>query len=381
MVFILIVIIFMLIGYGLLIESYRRWFLKIKPFTISSSAQPSIFFSVIIPARNEEDRIGKCLQTVSAQNYPQELFEVIVADDFSTDNTADIVRSFQKQFPNICLLQLEKLLQHKQLNSYKKKAIELAIEQAKGDWIVTTDADCIVNNNWLMNFEQFIQKNNSVFVAAPVKFINTGSFVSRFQCLDFMSLQGITAAAVQQGFHSMCNGANLAYNKSAFYEVNGFKGIDEIASGDDMLLMHKIYLKYKKQVHFLFSELAIVETLPMHTWKAFFNQRIRWASKADKFDDKRIIAVLLFIYLFNLSFLLLPFAGIWFKNIALYWVAMMVAKTIIELRFMVPVARFFKETKLLWWFPVMQPLHILYTVIAGWLGKFGNYTWKGRVVK
>ena len=119
----------------------------------------------------------------------------------------------------------------------------------------------------------------------------------------------------------------------------------------------------------------------METWKDFINQRIRWASKADKFDDKRIFAVLVFVYLFNLSFIILPFAAIWNKNIWWYLLLMMAAKTIIDLRFMIPVAKFFSEEKLLWWFPIMQPFHIVYTVIAGWLGKFGKYSWKGRVVK
>lgn len=381
MVFILIFIAALLVCHAILIENYRRWFLKIKPFTSSSAILPRISFTVIIPARNEEDQIEKCIETVLAQNYPDHLYEVIVADDYSTDNTANIIQQLQKKFSNLRLLQLEKVLPDKQLNSYKKKAIELAIEMSKGDWIVTTDADCMVTKNWLQNFNNFIEQHDSVFVAAPVKFINTGSFVSIFQCLDFMSLQGITAASVHHGFHSMCNGANLAYNKNVFYAVNGFKGIDNIASGDDMLLMHKIFVRFKKQVYFLFSQDSIVQTPPMRTWKDFINQRIRWASKADKFDDKRIITVLVFIYLFNLSFIIIPAAAFWYKNLWYYWLAMMAAKTIIELRFMFPVARFFREEKLLWWFPVMQPFHIFYTIIAGWLGKFGKYSWKGRFVK
>lgn len=381
MVFILIFIAALLVCHAILIENYRRWFLKIKPFKFSPAIQPRISFTVIIPARNEEEQIEKCARSALAQNYPNHLYEVIVADDYSTDNTANIIQQLQKKFSNLRLLQLEKVLPDKQLNSYKKKAIELAIEMSKGDWIVTTDADCMVTKNWLQNFNNFIEQHDSVFVAAPVKFINTGSFVSIFQCLDFMSLQGITAASVHHGFHSMCNGANLAYNKNVFYAVNGFKGIDNIASGDDMLLMHKIFVRFKKQVYFLFSQDSIVQTPPMRTWKDFINQRIRWASKADKFDDKRILAVLVFIYLFNLSFIIIPVAVFWYKNLWYYWLAMMVAKTMIELRFMFPVARFFKEEKLLWWFPVMQPFHIFYTIIAGWLGKFGKYSWKGRVVK
>jgi cellulose synthase/poly-beta-1,6-N-acetylglucosamine synthase-like glycosyltransferase len=374
-------ILLFLFVHTILIENYRKWFLKVRPFEPNPAVVPAISFSVIISARNEENQIAKCLQSVLDQHYPFNLFEVIVADDYSTDDTARIVQQMQNEYKNLRLLQIEKLLPDKQLNSYKKKALELAIQEAEGDWIVTTDADCMVSKEWLSNFSNFIQQHDSVFVAAPVRFINTGSFVSIFQCLDFISLQGITAASVSAGFHTMCNGANLAYNKKVFYKVDGFKGIDNIASGDDMLLMHKIYTRHKTRVHYLFSQQSIVATLPMETWKDFFNQRIRWASKADKFEDKRIMFVLIFVYFFNLSFLLLPLAAIWINNVVWYWLAMLAAKTIIDFRFMIPVAKFFNEEKMLWWFPVMQPFHIAYTIIAGWLGKFGKYSWKGRVVK
>lgn len=355
--------------------------MKSKEFTAEFTGSPSTRFTIIIPARNEEDAIGECLTSVLTQNYPSELFEVIVADDYSTDNTAEIVREMMQTHSNVKLMQLEKLLGHQQLNSYKKKAIELAVEQASGDWIVTTDADCKVGGNWLANYADFINRSNAVFVAAPVKFTNTGSFVSIFQCLDFMSLQGITAASVGAGFHSMCNGANLAYKKTVFKEVAGFKGVDNIASGDDMMLMHKIFRKYRKQVGFLFSKEAVVSTTPMKDWGSFFNQRIRWASKADKFDDKRIITVLAFVYLLNLTFLVLLIAGFWSVKYLAYLLILLVSKTLIELRFMLPVAAFFREQSLLRWFPVMQPFHIAYTIIAGWLGKFGRYSWKGRKVK
>ncbi len=363
-----------------LMENYRRWFLKLSIF-IPSKKTALTKFSVIIPARNEALNIEQCLLTVLNQQYPVELFDVIVVDDFSTDDTSAVVQRLQQQYPNLRLLQLSQMVYEKQLNSYKKKAIELAIKRATGDWIVTTDADCFVTDQWLFNYDNFIQLNKPVFIAAPVKFINTGSFVSIFQCLDFMSLQGITAASVNQGIHSMCNGANLAYSKTVFNEVDGFKGIDNIASGDDMLLMHKVYLKFPDRVQYLHAPSSVVQTLPMPTWNDFLNQRIRWASKADKFKDKRIFAVLAFIYFFNLSFFFLPLLTIWNTEIWWYLPVMLAAKTIIELRFMLPVAKFFKAEKMLWWFPIMQPVHILYTVTAGWLGKFGNYSWKGRTVK
>ncbi len=374
-------VVLLFIAYAVLIENYCTWFLKVKPFEVPATLSPSIFFSVIIPARNEEAQIEECLNTVLEQDYPQTLFEVIVINDHSTDKTVEIIKRIQEQYANLKLLHLVDLLKGQALNSYKKKAIEIAVQQAKGDWIVTTDSDCFVKKSWLKTFNGFIKKTGALFVAAPVKFINTGSFISLFQCLDFISLQGITAASVSKGFHSMCNGANLAYNKNVFNEVGGFAGIDNIASGDDMLLMHKVYRQYPANVKFLLSPNVITETLPMPDWKSFFNQRIRWASKAEAYDDKRIFWVLLAVYLLNVSLVVLPFIAIWYPPFFLSWLLLLVAKTVIELKFMIPVARFFNETALLKWFPLMQPFHIVYTVIAGWLGKFGSYQWKGRTVK
>jgi cellulose synthase/poly-beta-1,6-N-acetylglucosamine synthase-like glycosyltransferase len=354
--------------------------MQLQYFKPDETLQSQNGFTVIVPARNEEDNIEKCVLSILKNDYPPNLFEVIVADDFSTDNTVEIVKKLQQQFTNVRLIQLEKLISDK-LNSYKKKSIEMAIAHSSYNWIVTTDADCKVSKQWLSLFDKHIQMNNKIFIAAPVKFINNGSFLSVFQCLDFISLQGITAASVSAGFHNMCNGANLAYNKEAFYTVNGFKDVDNIASGDDMLLMHKIEQQFPGKTGYLFTEEMIVETLPMQDWKSFINQRIRWASKATSYHDKKIFLVLLLVYLVNLCLILLPFLSFLNRLLFFYWFILMVIKTSCELVFMFPVAKFFHQQKLLWLFPAMQPFHIVYTVVSGWLGKFGKYEWKGRIVK
>ena len=211
MLYLLLFCFVLMAGYGYLIETYRRWFKSIVPFRSSNNLTATTNFTVIIPARNEEENLKIYLPSVLQQSYPKKLFEVIVIDDYSTDATAELVREMQGQYVNLKLLRLKDLLPDVALNSYKKKAIELAIGQATGDWVMTTDADCLVNENWLQCFADFIAERDPVFVAAPVSFFNHHSFLSIFQSLDFMSLQGITAASVNQGFHSMCNGANLAY--------------------------------------------------------------------------------------------------------------------------------------------------------------------------
>lgn len=365
-------IILLFICYSILILYYWQNWKAIPDFTITVSAT-DIRISVIIPARNEENNIRQLLEALQQQIYPIALTEIIVVDDHSTDQTANIVR----QFSSVKLIQLKE----KNINSYKKKAIETGIASATGELIVTTDADCIPKKEWLQTIAAFKKEKGSVFIAAPVVLDCNSSVVQLFQAMDFMILQGITGASVYKNIHTMCNGANLAYERKVFYEVNGFTGVDHIASGDDMLLMHKIWKQYPDRVHYLKSKEAIVSTQPMKTWKAFFNQRIRWASKAKKYDDKRIIAVLLLVYLFNFSFLALGIAGFFCYHYWLYLAGLWIAKTIIEFPFFLSVSNFFNKQWAAKLFFFFQPLHILYTIISGLFGQFGKYEWKGRKVK
>lgn len=370
----------LLILYSLLINLYLHWFRKLRLFhrTIFQKAQTG--FSIIIPARNEELNIRECIESIYKNNYPESLFEIIVADDFSEDKTPDIISSLQEKHSNLHLIKMQNILTQK-INSYKKKAIETAIQKANNKWIITTDADCNVPKEWLQLFDAYIQANPVVFVAAPVMFRNSGSMLSVFQCLDFISLQGITAASVGAGFHSMCNGANLAYRKDVFKQVNGFAGLDNIASGDDMLLMHKIQNTYPNGIGYLFSKDAVVETAAMPGWMSFFNQRIRWASKSTSYRDKKIFAVLLLVYFTNLFMLLLLPAAIFDYHFLIYFLELVLLKALCELPFMFAVSSFYRMNNLLKWFIPLQPLHILYTIISGFLGKFGTYEWKGRKVK
>ena len=379
----------LLLGYSALLVYYRKSWGSIPDFKVEANSKLGTKISIIIPARNEEENIGYCLQSIIEQSYPAHLFEVLVVDDHSTDKTAAIIKSYASN--NVKLISLKDYLSANEINSYKKKAIEISIQQSNGELIVTTDADCIFPKNWLTTIASFYESKRPAFIVMPVLISYGKKMIEVFQSLDFMTLQGITGASVHEKFHSMCNGANLAYTKEAFIAVNGFKGIDNIASGDDMLLMHKIYNQFPNNIEYLKSREVIVTTNPVSTIQQFFNQRIRWASKADQFDDKRIFIVLIIVYFLNVLMMVLPIVAlisnrsISIINIQLsmfnFYASLLLIKTIFELFFLYPVAKFFNQTKLLWWFPIAQPFHIVYTVIAGWLGKFGKYTWKERSVK
>jgi cellulose synthase/poly-beta-1,6-N-acetylglucosamine synthase-like glycosyltransferase len=397
---------FLFAVYGALIDYYRRAWKAIPTFTIStpagsaspgaSSGSPRTKISVLVPARNEQANIAACIDSLSRQSYPRHLYEVIVIDDHSTDRTPEIVGELHYPDLSIRCFRLTETTQDQPVLAHKKWAIETGIGRASGELIVTTDADCLFHPDWLLTMAAFYEQKNAKFIAAPVRIggptdpspdrATPGparehrSLLSIFQTLDFITLQGITGAAVSGKFHSMCNGANLAYARSAFYQVEGFKGIDSLPSGDDMLLMHKIYRKYPDGVFFLKSPKAIVTTQPETRWKGFFHQRIRWASKADHYDDKRIFWVLLLVYIVNALFAVLPIAAFW--NSWWLWLLLvgLAVKTMLEYPFVRTVATFFGQRSLMVYFPILQPLHILYTIVIGWLGKFGSYRWKDRKI-
>lgn len=365
------IILTLFVFYSLLILYYWRGWKQIPLFRAGELAGFDNI-TIIIPARNEDSIIGALLTALQNQTYPREKVEIIVVDDHSTDKTAEVVG----QFDGVKLISLKE----DSINSYKKKAIESGIAAASAELIITTDADCIPPPDWLRTIVSFKQTTGAGFIVAPVVFESNPGLVSIFQSLDFMTLQGITGASVYKKVHAMCNGANLAYERRLFYEVGGFAGIDHIASGDDMLLMHKIAKRFPDKIYYLKSVDATVSTKPMPDWRTFFNQRIRWASKATHYNDKRIFWVLLLVYLFNLSFLALITAGFIDPFYWLFFAVFWIAKTIVEWPFMYAVARFFSRKSLLKYFFFAQPIHIFYTIISGLLGQMGTYEWKGRRV-
>jgi len=369
----------LLLAYALLIFYYHRAWDRIPVSAYPKEGNPVVpatRVSVIIPARNEGLHIGKCLEDLVSQTYPAANTEIIVVNDFSTDDTADRVLAYKDR---CTLLNLSDFIAN-DLNSFKKKAIESGIRHSSGELIICTDADCRMGENRIRALVEHYEKENLFFLAAPVKIIPDASWLSIFQTLDFISLQGITGAAVFKNLYPMCNGANLAYTRRVYDEVDGFAGIDHIASGDDMLLMKKIQAKHPGRSGFIKDPSAIVSTNPAGNIRSFFQQRIRWASKISHYKHPATFITLAGVFILNLSLLLL-FISCFFYGHWRWLLLLLAFKTISEYFFVSKVAAFFNQQSLMKYFPFCQPFHILYTVMAGSFGSFGKYEWKNRKVK
>lgn len=379
MIVITIVCLVLAAAYGLLMLAYQSGWHKQRMFVLPEDYAPRTFISIVIPARNEARNISHCIDSILAQRYPKDLFEIIVVDDHSEDNTASIVKAYPNE--NILCISLAEHLQGSQLNSYKKAALTAAIASAKGELIVTTDADCVAPNLWLAHLAAKYELDEPQMIVGPVIYTANHSMLQIFQLIDFISMQGITAAAHALKLGNMSNGANLAFTKAAFEKVNGYEGIDSLASGDDYLLMMKINKQFPGGIAYLKSPYAAVATSPQPDWKSFLQQRIRWASKSGKYDDKRLTAILMLVYLFNLAIFLGALFGLYNGILISLVTLMLLVKIATEFLFIIPVAQFFNRSYVLRYFIFLQPLHIVYIVAAGFLGFVGKYEWKGRKVK
>ncbi len=328
--------------------------------------------SVVVPFRNEENNLPKLLDGLLRQSYSKDNYEVILVDDHSTDRSNLLVSSFCAGNPNFRLLNLGADQQG------KKRALALAIEKATGGVIVTTDADCTVPKDWLVKINCSFQDGKTMVAIGAVKIEPDSSFFSRLQAIEFSSLIGSSAATLSYGVPTMCNGANLAFRKTAFVEVGGYEGNLDIASGDDEFLMRKISKHFPKAISFIPETDSVVSTLAHQTLAGFVNQRIRWAGKW-KYShslSSKLLAIFIFVFQFSYLSLLLFLIGGW---IPLKVGGLLVAiKFLLEFLFLYNIGVFLK---LKWrWLPFfcLQFIYPLYVLWVAFGTEMRGFDWKGR---
>ena len=371
MMFILFVCITLV--YLFLIASLALGFDKVKDFNLEDVSAKTTF-SVIIPFRNEVKNLPHLLVSLKGLQYPKHLFEIILVDDESTDKSLEIINAFISETN----LNVSIIKNNRKTNSPKKDALITAILIAKNEWIITTDADCILPEFWLDTFDEYTQKNNPSFIVAPVTYEAVDSFLKRFQLLDFLSLQGATIGGF--GIHKpfLCNGANLAYKKTLFESLKGFKGNTDIASGDDIFMLEKALNQNAESVHYLKNTHAIVSTKAEETTVKLISQRVRWASKTKVSKNRFTKSIGLSILLMNASLiclLILSIVGVFSFKIFLY---LLIIKLSIDFLLLFKTARFFKQKTYLSSYVLCGLLYPFFSVYVVFVSVFTGYKWKGR---
>ena len=343
----------------------------------SKNLYPKTKFSLIVPFRNEEKNLSKLLESFSKLNYPHDLIEIIMVDDFSKDQSERVYIQWRMKNNTFDTTLLENL---RLSNSPKKDAITRAIPIVKNEWIITTDADCIVNKNWLLTIDNYIQENNVEMIASCVIYKTKNNWFHHFQQMDLLSLQGTTIGSFGLGKPFMCNGANFAYKKQLFIDLDGFNGNNKIASGDDVFLLQKAIQKSPEKVHFLKSKDTIVVTKPENDLFKLFMQRVRWASKTSSYSSLYAKFLAITVLLMNLSLIL----SLWFVIIQkMDWKILLGT---FLMKYCIDYILLFKTNKFLLNGRFILPLasSLIYPFFASTVAiysLFGNYSWKGRRFK
>lgn len=374
-------IVFSVLYFSMVMYFFIGWLrLKKASGTDQPIANPP-FVTIIVPTRNESENIQACLESIFKQNYPKQRFEVIVIDDYSTDPTIRLAREIKED--NLTVLNLQQYLGNPgEYVPNKKKAIALGVKNANGELIITTDGDCVRGENWLSTMVNYYLQNDYKLLTGPVMMKPATWPLQIFQQLDVMNLLGITGATIRNGAPVMCNGANLLYAKETFQEIEGYKGNNDIPTGDDIFLMQKIEAKYPNGVGFVKSYEACVFPKPEKGIGKFFSQRIRWISKSTGFSDWKVSATLYFAYLFHV--LVIVTIAFTFPLSEFSWLSLAVVggtKLFADFLFNIPVTIFFRKWYMLLLLPVMEVFHVLYVLLVGPLSLLGRYRWKDRLIK
>lgn len=362
--------------YVFLIGSFILGFNKVAIFNLKKITFKTTF-SVIVPFRNEAENLSILLESIQNLNYQKELFEVILVDDDSEDESVELIMGFLANTRN----DIKIINNERKTNAPKKDAITTAINSAKYDWIVTTDADCKLPEFWLNSFDEFIQNSKAKCLVGPVKYHDNDGFLNTFQTLDFLSLQGATIGGFGINKPFLCNGANFAYKKSLFFELNGFEGNSNMASGDDIFLLEKVAKTYPNNLHYLKSNEAIVSTQTQKSWKHLFSQRLRWAAKTSAYKNAFGKLTGIIVFLMNafvvLAIILCFFKLFNFKSL-LY---VLVIKLYIDFLLLYKAASFFNLKNTLNSYLFGFLVYPFFSVSVALMSVFKSYTWKDRTFK
>ncbi|NVO86162.1 glycosyltransferase [Hymenobacter terrestris] len=357
---------------------------ELLPLPVSSepvaTPEPTVAprFSVLVAARNEAANLPRLLADLSRQLLPADQFEVIITDDHSTDDTAALLAAAAQT--TAFRLQMVRLAETAEVGMGKKAALQAALQHARASWIVCTDADCRVGPDWLRAYAALLDVTGPDvhFVSGPVLLTGPSTLLQGLSGLEFAGLVGTGAAGIAAGTPTMCNGANLAYRRTAFAAVAGYAGNAHLPSGDDEFLLHKLHAAFPGSIQFLKHTAALVRTAGPPTLAALLRQRVRWASKWRHYRHLPSQRLAVLVLLANLAPMAGLVASVWQPALLPGAAAGLSLKLAADCWFLAPVLGFLGRRRWLAYVPLLQLAYAPYALLVGLAGLRGGYEWKGR---
>jgi len=329
--------------------------------------------SVIIALRNEAEQVDRLFEALALQDYPAPKWEVIAVDDHSEDSTLSRLQGWHHGSG----LNL-KILQTGSDEAGKKAALSRGIGQARGELIVTTDADCRMGSGWLTSLAAFYERNGSHLIFGPVLFEEGHPRIfTRLQSLEFLTLMATAAGSSQLGHPVFCNAANMAFPRQLYNRLND-PLMRDLASGDDTMLLLKVKKMDPARVAFNPDPECQVLTQPMARLGDFWNQRKRWASKSRHYRDPDILVTGGVVMMTNFWLLFLFTGSPWSQALTSALPAALAAKMAIDALLIWPAMKHFNKRHLWRCFIPGQLLYPVYSSLSALAGRLSGFTWKNR---
>ena len=365
---------FIVFVYSVLITVYAFVLLKFyRTQKINAPDLPLTTITVVVALRNEEHNIRQCILSLANQNYPSQFFEVILVNDHSTDNSLEeihkIIKEVNVPFSIYSLNDTEG----------KKSAICKGVKYAKNKLIALTDADCVVNENWLKSISDTYALTHANMILGTVVFENNTTVFQKIQSLELLSYQGVTISSTLLKNPILANGANIAYERDKFLEFEKEFSESKTASGDDVFLLHLFKKKYAVAYNSFHS--GIVKTQATKTLKEFIEQRKRWISKSTKYTDSFAIINSGIVFISNLLLTTGMIISLFNPDLIRIVCILFLVKTSVDFFFLYLVTKITNHLKLLWLVAPLQVFYIFYIPIVSLLAFNSTFNWKGRIYK
>lgn len=328
--------------------------------------------SVIVPFRNEALHLERVVKSLNRQDHMA--YEVIFVNDHSEDVSETVLLDALKG----CLFNYR--IFHLKDEIGKKAALAYGISQARNEFIVTTDADCLMGEKWLTTLSAGFSSEIHM-VSGPIGLLQK-SVLSKMACIEVYSLVGLGAAAIQKRRPTMANGANLAFRKRIFEELGGYKDISESPSGDDELLMAKIDKAYPNSIRFCKNSDAVVVTEPPASLSKLVAQKVRWASKWKVGARPAVKRLAILIGLLQMVQIALIISMVLNPNYILWGAMILATRYLFEYAFSTRVSADLLLTRpSVGLFTLSFIIYPFYAIYIALLANFGTYSWKGRLYK
>lgn len=341
-------ILILLLPYLYLLLKIYKGLTSVDPF--KPEKHGTAFLSVVVPCRDEEKSLPFLLSDIARQTLDNNLFELIIVDDNSGDSTFQAASGFS--YAGII-----KVIRNK--GTGKKTAIRTGIEASAGELIITIDADCRIERTFLETISSFYSEKRPEMIICPVALESGRGFFHRFQELEFLSLQGVTAGSALCCDPVMCNGAGLAFTRESYSRHSGDLHF-ELASGDDIFLLHSIKKDGPGKIRWIESEGAKITTRHSDSPGSFIRQRARWISKTGHYSDTSAKALAIVTFVTILTQAVILGAGIFYPPVLIVFVAFAALKSVPDFLILHNTASRYKKKNLLRWFLPSQLIYPFY---------------------